>query len=85
MAQQFKAKEIDVQLGHMHCHQCITAYENIINTSSLDTEVEETPMDNIDHDALDDATYEVYETPRKHLNTSLETVGMSPINLNGVP
>ena len=34
-----------------------------MNASSLDTEVEETPMDDIDVDALDDATYEVYETP----------------------
>ena len=36
-------------------------------------------------DAVDDATYEVYETPRKRFNTSLETVGVSPpVNLHGV-
>ena len=64
-------------------HQCITAYKNI-NASSSDTEVEDTPMDDIDENALDDATYEVYETTRKRLNTSLETVGMSPVNLYGV-
>ena len=64
--------------------QCITAYKNIINTSSSDTEVEETPMDDIDEDALDDATYEVYETPRKRLNASLERDGVSPVNLHGV-
>ena len=38
----------------------------------------------IDEDALDDATYEVYQTPRKRLDTSLETVGVSPLNLHGV-
>ena len=42
-------------------------------------------MDDIDEDALNDATYEVYETPRKRLNTSLETVGVSTLNLHGVP
>ena len=42
-------------------------------------------MYDIDENALDDATYEVYETPRKHLNMSLETVSMSPVNLDGVP
>ena len=42
-------------------------------------------MDDIDEDALDDATYKVYETPRKRLNMSLETVGVSPVNLHGVP
>ena len=66
----------------MICCQCITAYENIINASSSDTKVEETPVD----DALDDATYEVYETPRKRFNTSFEPVGVSPpVNLHGVP
>ena len=42
-------------------------------------------MNDIDEDALDDATYKVYETPRKRLDTSLETVGVSPVNLHGVP
>ena len=42
-------------------------------------------MDEIDEDALDDATYKVYETRRKCLNTSLKTVGVSPVNLHGVP
>ena len=40
-------------------------------SGSLAGEVEETPVDDIDKKALDDATYEVYETPRKHLSTSL--------------
>ena len=43
-----KAKNFDVQPGHMLCHQYITAYENIINASSPETEVEETPMDDTD-------------------------------------
>ena len=64
MQQQLKAKNFDVQPGHMLCHQCITAYENIFNASSLDTEVKETPMDDTDEDALDDATYEVYKTSK---------------------
>ena len=46
--------------------------------------MEETPINHIQEDALDDATYKVYETPRKYLNTSLETVGMSPVNLHGL-
>ena len=85
MAQQLKPKYFNVQPGHMLCRQCMTLYENTINTSSSDTKVEETPMDDIDEDALDDTTYEVYETPRRHLNTRLETVGESPVNLHGVP
>ena len=40
-------------------------------------------MDDIDEDALD-AMYKVYGTLRKCLNTSLETVGMSPVNLHDV-
>ena len=85
MAQQLKAKYFNVQPGHMLCRQCITVYENIIDTSPSNTKVEETPMDDIDEDTLDDTTYEVYETPRKHLNTRLEMVGESSVNLHGVP
>ena len=84
IVQQLKAKNFDVQPGHMLCRQCITAYENIIKVSSSDTEVEETPVDDIDEDTLDDATYEVYETPSKRLNTSLETIGVSPVDLHGI-
>ena len=84
MVQELKAKNFDVQLGHMLCLQCITAYENIINASFLDTEVEETPMDDIDENALDDATYKLFETPRKRLNKSLGMVGVSPVNLHSV-
>ena len=46
--------------------------------------MEEIPIDDTDEDSLDDATYEVYETQRKRLSTSLEMVGMSPVNLHGV-
>ena len=56
MAQQLKAKHFDVELGHMLCRQCVTAYENIINASSSDTEVEETPMDDNDEGTLDECT-----------------------------
>ena len=73
MVQQLKAKKFDAQPGHILCHQCITAYKNINNAHSSDREVEETPMDDTDEDSLDDATYKVYETPRKRFNTSLET------------
>ena len=45
MVQQLKAKKFDVQQGHMFCRQCITAYENIINASSSEIEVEQIPMD----------------------------------------
>ena len=85
MVQQLKAKTLNIQPGHMLCRQCITAYENIISTSSSDIEVEETPIDDIDEDALDDAAYKVYETSRKLLITRLEMVGVSPVNLHGVP
>ena len=84
MVQEFKAKTLNIQPGHMLCRQCITTYEKIISTSSSDTEVEETLTDDIDEDALDDAAYKVYKTSRKLLNTRLETVDVSSVNLHGV-
>ena len=65
MVQQLKAKNFNVLPGHILCRQCIAAYENIINACSSNTEVGETPMDDTDEDALDDAMYEVYETPNQ--------------------
>ena len=56
MVQQLKVKNFDIQPGHMLCRQYITAYENIINASSSDTEVEETPMDDSDEGTLDECT-----------------------------
>ena len=82
MTQQLKAKNFDIQPRHMLCHQRITSCENIIKASSLDTEVEETPMDNIDEGILDNAMCKVYGTSRKRLSMSLEAVGMSPVNLH---
>ena len=84
MAQQLKAISIDVIPGHMFCRQCIAKYETVITTDSSGSEVEEVPFNDID-EAPNDATHGVCETPRKQLNTSLETVGVSPLNLHGVP
>ena len=42
-------------------------------------------VDDIDENTLDDAMYEVYQTPTKCLNTSLELAGMCLANLHGVP
>ena len=85
MMQQVKAKNFDVQSGRMLCCQWIPVYENIINASSWDTKMEESPVDDIDENTLDDAMYEVYQTPAKCLNASLELVGMCLVNLHGVP
>ena len=66
MAQQLKAKNFDVKPDHMLCRQWITtAYENIINACFSDTEAEETPMNGIDEDALDDVMYEVHKNTKK--------------------
>ena len=90
MAQQLKSRSVDVMPGHMLCRQCIDQYETLINSESRESEMEEDPIDDIDliddiDEAPNDAMYDVWETPRKRLNTSLETIGISPVNLHGVP
>ena len=82
MAHQLKAKNFDVQPGLMLCRHCITIYENLISSSSPDTE--ETSMDDIDEVPLDDTTYKVHSTPKKRLNISLETIDVSPVKLHSV-
>ena len=85
MATHLEARGHDIKPGMMLCRQCDKCYQELIESSSdSSTEDDYVMDDDIDEDA-DDATYEEFETPRKRLNTNLEMVGISPVNLHSVP
>ena len=75
MAEQLKNKGIDVIPGRMFCRQCVNELENeTVNVESSQSEQED-----------NDEVYSIVETPTKRLNSSLGSIGVSPINLHGVP
>ena len=73
MAKELKAKGYNVIPGHSLCRQCVKKY-NIIECDQNESDVEQNESDN-DYSC---------ETPRKKLNTSLDTMGISPVHLHRV-
>ena len=73
MAKELEAKGYNVIPGHSLCHQCVKKY-NIMEGDQNESDVEQNESDN-DYSC---------ETPRKKLNTSLDTMGISPVHLHGV-
>ena len=92
LAQQLQSKNVHTVPGLMLCRQCVNcASEATAESASSDTDEEDMLLDNpVDdhtqaiHDSDEDFV-SIYETSREKLNTSLETVNVSPINLHAVP
>ena len=73
MAEELKAKSCNVIPGHSLCRQCVKKY-NIMGGDQNESDIEQNESDN---------EYSC-DTPRKKLNTSLETTGISPVHLHCV-
>ena len=69
-----KAKGYNVFPGHSFCLQCVRKCDNIIVGDQNESDVEQNESHN---------EYSC-KTPRKKLNTSLDTMGISPVHLHGV-
>ena len=74
MVKELKAKGYSVIPGHSLCRQCVKKYDNIMKGDQNESDVEQNESDN-DYSC---------EMPRKKLNTSLDTMGISPVHLHGV-
>ena len=74
MAKEVKAKCYNLISGHSLRCQCVKKYDNIMEGDQSESDVEQNESDN-DYSC---------ETPRKKLNTRLDTMGISAIHLHGV-
>ena len=74
MTRELKAKGYNVIPGHSLCRQCVKKYDNIMEGDQNESDVEQNESDN-------DCSCEM---PRRKLNTSLDTMGISPVHLHGV-
>ena len=73
MAEELKAKSCNVIPGHSLWRQCVKKY-NIMGGDQNESDIEQNESDN---------EYSC-DTPRKKLNTSLDTTGISPVHLHCV-
>ena len=88
MAKRLKKKNIEIVPGYKLCRQCVKELEVIEKQADDENDIA-TPKqlnedENMSENELSD--YEMFATPpKKKLNTSLSSVGISPVNLHGVP
>ena len=82
MAKLLKEKGfIDVLPGQKLCRQCVTEFEKLSKAPENENITEtESSQDEL---ASDDDFLQ-YESPRKKLNSTLESIGVSPVNIHGV-
>ena len=74
MAKELKEEGFSDIPGHSHFYQCVKKYDDIMEGDQNESDVEHSESDN-DYSC---------ETPRKKLNTSLDTMIISPVHLHGV-
>ena len=84
MTRQLKEKRVKCILGHSLCCQCVKKYNTILasKTESESNAENTNEMNDGDIDEQDEPDDFSSVTPRKKLNTSLETMGISPVNLH---
>ena len=89
MAKQLHEKMINVIPGYMLCRQCVDGFESTIFKPETEIEEENAPSDEDPAPERmtesSDEDFEILETPRKKLNSTLSAAGISPITLHGIP
>ena len=74
----------DVLPGQKLCRQCVTKYEKLTKPPENEnmTEMIETESSQDELVSIDD--FLLYESPKNKLNSTLESIGVSPANVHGV-
>ena len=89
MAKTLKSKGYHVLPGQKFCRQCVTEYQSIIKENDEkdktdDDHNKEGSDSNNESMVYEDEDYHKDESPRKKLNSSLKSVGISPVNVHSV-
>lgn len=86
-ATKLKEKGYLVVPGQKLCRQCIKQYQEIISRANVEPEKmdTETETEGESQNETEDEHVEYEESPRKRLNSSFESVGVSPVNLHSLP
>ena len=74
----------DVLPGQKLCRQCVTEYEKLTKPPENKNMTEIIETESSQDELASDDDFRLYESPKKKLNSTLESIGVSPINIHGV-
>ena len=74
----------DVLPGQKLCRQCVTEYEKLTKPPENKNMTEIIVTESSQDELASDDDFLLYESPKKKLNSTLESIGVSPVNIHGV-
>ena len=74
----------DVLPGQKLCRQCVTEYEKLTKPPENENMTEIIETESSQDELASDDDFLLYESPKKKLNSTLESIGVSPVNIHGV-
>ena len=74
----------DVLPGQKLCRQCVTEYEKLTKPPENENMTEIIETESSQDELASDDDFLLYESPKKKLNSTLESIGVSPVNTHGV-
>ena len=84
MAKVLKEKRFNVLPGQKLCRQCVTKYEKLTKPPENENMTEIIDTEFTRRISISDNDFLLYESPKKKLNLTLESTGVSPVNIHGV-
>ena len=74
----------DVLPGQKLCRQCVTEYEKLTKPPENENMTEIIKTESSQDELASDDDFLLYESPKKKINSTLESIGVSPVNIHGV-
>ena len=74
----------DLLTGHKLCRQCVTEYEKLTKPPENENMTEIIETESSQDELASDGDFLLYESPKNKLNLTLESTGVSPVNIHGV-
>ena len=74
----------DVLPGQKLCRQCVTKYEKLTKSPENEYMTEIIKTESSQDELASDDDFLLYESPKKKLNSTLKSIGISPVNIHGV-
>ena len=74
----------DVLPGQKLCRQCVTKYKKLTKPPENENMAEIIETESSQDELASDDDFLLYESPKKKRNLTLESIGISPVNIHGV-
>ena len=84
MAKILKEKGFNVLPGQKLCRQCVTKYEKLTKAPENESMTEIIETKSSQDELASDDHFLLYEYPKKKLNSTIKSVGVTLVNIHGV-